>query len=221
MDFPELSNEEIEAKALELLESYYTSIGKSITAPIPVEIIAETYLGYDIEFVDDGIFSNPSVLGGIVFEDSVIYVNVATEAHEGRYNFTIAHELGHHALHKPLVDGTQIVCRESDNRPIEEAQADRFAAALLMPQAAIDLAVSTVGLAPKAHHPKVIRGYAAKVSKAASMNNVSNTAVINRLIDLGYLSDSEGYYSSFRKTSHYQANPLKALLSKAYKLLKS
>ena len=220
MNFPDLSDDEIESKALELLEDYYQSIDSPMTTPVPVEVMAETFLGYDIEFVDDGIFSNPNVLGGIVFEDHVIYVNVATEAHEGRYNFTIAHELGHHILHRPLVDGSQIICRESDNRPIEEAQADRFAAALLMPKAAIDKAVTTVGLAPKTRHPKVIRGYAARVSKAALMTNVSNTAMINRLIDLGHLSDSEGYYSSFRKNHYIRRNPIKAIFSWVYSILK-
>ena len=38
-----------------------------LTLPVPVEYIAETCLGYTIDFVDDGIFSDPEILGGIDF----------------------------------------------------------------------------------------------------------------------------------------------------------
>lgn len=217
MGFLNLSDVEIEAQAYLLLESYFSSINKPLTAPIPVEVIAESYLGYDIEFVDDGIFANPNVLGGIVFDENVIYVNVATEAHEGRYNFTIAHEIGHHALHRSLIDGTKVICRESDTRPIEEAQADRFAAALLMPASMVKLAVEAIDKKPNTSNVKAIRGYASKVSKEANFTNVSNTAVINRLIDLGYLPSGSGYYSSFRKNNHTTQPLLKSLLYKGFK----
>lgn len=217
MDFPSLSDDEIEAQATLLLDSYFSTINRPMTAPIPVEVIAESFLGYDIEFVDEGIFANPNVLGGIVFDENVIYINMATEAHEGRYNFTIAHEIGHHTLHRSLIDGSEVICRESDTRPIEEAQADRFAAALLMPVSIVKLAVEAIGSKPKTSNVKIVRGYASKVSKEANFTNVSNTAVINRLIDLGYLPSSTGYYSSFRKNNHTAQPFLISLLYKAFK----
>ncbi|MBF0426956.1 MAG: ImmA/IrrE family metallo-endopeptidase [Magnetococcales bacterium] len=57
-----------------------------------------------------------------------------------RDNFTIAHELGHLRLHVPRYfeqhpDTTEVVVRRLGNDP-PESQANRFAAALLMPQAA-------------------------------------------------------------------------------------
>jgi Zn-dependent peptidase ImmA (M78 family) len=217
MHFPELSDAAIEAKAQSLIESYFNSVGKPIAAPIPVEVIAETYLGYELSFVDEGIFANPDVLGGIVFDENTIYINVATESHEGRYNFTIAHEIGHHALHRPLVDGANLICRESDTRPIEEAQADRFAAALLMPSVLVDKAVHDVKDRLKSSHVKVVRGYAAKVAKTANFTNVSNTAVVNRLIDLGYITSNEGYFSSFRSASYNKPHFIKSLIYKIFK----
>ena len=53
MDFPSLSDDEIEAQATLLLDSYFSTINRPMTAPIPVEVIAESFLGYDIEFVDE------------------------------------------------------------------------------------------------------------------------------------------------------------------------
>ena len=65
-----------------------------LTLPIPIEDIAEHYLGYSIDFADDGLFSDPDILGGIDFEENKIYVNASVEDHDGRYCFTIAHEVG-------------------------------------------------------------------------------------------------------------------------------
>lgn len=52
-----------------------------------------------------------------------------------RDNFTIAHELGHYFLHSGNPHGSQpiIVGRSGDNNVVEQ-QANRFAAALLMPK---------------------------------------------------------------------------------------
>ena len=38
--------------------------------------------------------------------------------------------------------------------------------------------------------PRAVRGYAAAVARSGQFSNVSNTAMVNRLIDLGYLSDA-------------------------------
>ena len=54
------------------------------------------------------LFSDPEFLGGINFDKNEIYVNVAIENHDGRYAFTVAHEIGHHVLHKEVylkIDG--------------------------------------------------------------------------------------------------------------------
>ena len=100
MTFPEIPLADIEDRAQQLLDDYEDHAGRRIRAPIPVESIAEHYLGYQIDITDEGLFEDPRYLGGIVFNENVIRVNASVESHEGRYNFTIAHEIGHHVLHR-------------------------------------------------------------------------------------------------------------------------
>ena len=95
-------------------------------------------------------------------------------------------------------NASNILCRDTNDKPLIEQQADRFAAALLMPQQAVSDAVSAVPRPSKLKTPRAVRGYAATVARAGSMGNVSNTAMVNRLIDLGYLSEA----SYQRGTSH-------------------
>jgi Zn-dependent peptidase ImmA (M78 family) len=137
--YPKRSMDEVEELANELLDTYFTSVGHSLNLPVPVEDIAEHFLGYSIDITNEGIFSDPGFLGGIDFEQNLIYVNASVEDHDGRYAFTVAHEIGHHALHREayLSDNEQgekeILCRDIGEKPHIEIEADRFAAALLMP----------------------------------------------------------------------------------------
>ena len=204
VEFPELSDDHIEASARQLLSDFLEFSGSSVSAPIPVESVAEHFLGYEIEISDEGLFTDPDYLGGIIFASNVIQVNASVESNEGRYNFTIAHEIGHHVLHRQIYleasadNASNILCRDTNDKPLIEQQADRFAAALLMPQQAVSDAVSAIPRTSKLRTPRAVRGYAATVAKAGSMGNVSNTAMVNRLIDLGYLSEA----SYQRGTSH-------------------
>jgi hypothetical protein len=189
--FPEISDAEIERRATELLWDYYDKSGRKEQFPVPVEVIAEQHLGYDIDIVDDGLFSDPDYLGGIIFDRAIIQVNAAVEAHEGRYNFTLAHEIGHHVLHRERYlaarDGEpcDILCRETGEKPLIEAQADRFAAALLMPAAAVTRVVQEYPFR-RVTSAAGLRAMAAKVIQRGGFTNVSNTAMANRLIDLGH-----------------------------------
>ena len=190
---------EIEKLADGLNKNYHKADTRHIAFPIPVEDIAEHYLGYAIDFPDDGIFSDPEILGGIDFEEKKIYVNASIEDHNGRYAFTIAHEIGHHALHRDawLKDNTdgnkEIQCRDARNKPQIEIEADRFAAALLMPAEAIKNIISTISPRPKVNSIKQARGLASKIIKEGKLDNASNTAMVNRLIDLAIISDTIGY----------------------------
>jgi Zn-dependent peptidase ImmA (M78 family) len=198
-NFPDLSPEQIEQEADFLSMSYFGSLGQQVSVPVPVEQIAERYLGYSIELTDEGLFADPSYLGGIVFETNTILVNGSVEEHEGRYNFTIAHELGHHALHRDLVQSSgqgtidgepTVICRDTTTKPKAEQQADRFAAALLMPRKVVmrefyKLHKEPVQLSLK--EPRKARKIAAEVAKASGLTNVSNTALVNRLLDLGLM----------------------------------
>lgn len=222
-DFPELTAEEIEHRANALLNEYSGESGWQVNTPVPVERIAEGYLGYEIELTDEGLFSDPNFLGGIIFEQNLIQVNGSVEEHEGRYNFTIAHELGHHTLHREELlsrQGTSdehvIICRESGNKPMVEVQADRFAAALLMPQKLVSAAFSTLYKRPvkiNQRLPYRARKIASEVVAAGGFTNVSNTAMVNRLIDLGLIKGASyqtGTTHDFhRKNTTYKQKMLK------------
>ena len=192
MTFLEISLAEIEARAQKFIEGYEEHIGSRVNAPAPVESIAEHYLGYTIDITNEGLFADPHYLVGIIFDENVIRVNAAVESHEGRYNFTIAHEIGHHVLHRDQYltarDGEtpNIMCREINKKPLVERQADQFASALLMPPAQIKSAIETLSIPMGEISVKALRVLAGQVIKAGDFTNVSNTAMANRLITLGF-----------------------------------
>jgi len=137
--YPELTDDAIERASNKLLHEFFATCGGEITLPVPVERIAEKFLGYRIELTDQGLFADPAFLGGVDFQTETIFVNASVENHDGRYAFTIAHELGHHVLHRMQFLSYQpegeegIMCRSSTKRPMIEYQADRFAAHYLCP----------------------------------------------------------------------------------------
>ena len=88
-------------KLLNLGSRHWLLDAKSDNA-VPVEQIAEHYLGYELEFVDDNSALAGDVIGGIDFDSNTIIINAAIESHIGRYSFTIAHEIAHHVLHRDL-----------------------------------------------------------------------------------------------------------------------
>ena len=188
-----ITTEDIEIAAETLLEQYRMT-SKREDFPIIVENIAEQFLGYSIDISDEGLFSNPKLLGGISFETDTIFVNASIEDHEGRYNFTIAHEIGHHVLHRQIfcnaLDGKdKILCRELSTKPLVEQQADRFAAALLMPRKEIREAV---GLQKSKSIYEALK-VAKKVREILKIDNVSTSAIINRMKDLTLIDNSIPY----------------------------
>jgi Zn-dependent peptidase ImmA (M78 family) len=211
-----ITTEDIELAAETLLEEYRIT-SKRERFPILVENIAEQFLGYNIDITNEGLFSNPQLLGGISFETDTIFVNASIEDHEGRYNFTIAHEIGHHVLHKEifsnsLVSKNQILCREVSTKPLVEQQADRFAAALLMPRK--DMIEASEGQKSSSIYE------ALKVAKSVQVrlkiNNVSISAIINRLKDLDLISQSIPYQSGRRWKNKKVRFPLLLKLKKCF-----
>jgi len=121
--------------------------------PIDVLRIAEEHDGLDVQEHAD-LLSLPgapslapgAALSGLLFPGPKrIYVNaVEAQRSPGRKNFTIAHELGHWHLHHDASElGQGRFCRSDDvggdARALREAiqlerEANRFAAALLMPE---------------------------------------------------------------------------------------
>ena len=180
INWPTLSTGQIESAAEQFRNEALDSLGLDrSTLPVPVERIAEFHLGYELDFTDQ----NTDIIGGIDFQANVILINPAIEDHEGRYNFTIAHEIGHHCLHRELYikhqDALGILCR-SKARPIEEVQADRFAEALLMPPAPLRAATKRSKWR-YATSAKARRALALDVQKALGLQSVSISAIESRL----------------------------------------
>ena len=194
MEFSQLSHDDIEKEAKHFLATFFAESNAPHVIPIPIESIAEHYLGYDIEITDEGVFANPLVLGGIVFDQKKIMVNTAAEAHEGRYSFTLAHEVGHHVLHKAIFESANndtMVCREDANKPIEERQADHFAGALLMPEDRMRQLYSDLKIPKRQYSGKAMKAVARRVMTAGGFSNVSNQAMIVRLRQLGLTKETK------------------------------
>ena len=200
VDWPVLSDDEIERLAEDFRSQALDSLGLKSGGAIPVEQIAEQYLGYELEFVDDDGALPGDVIGGIDFDTNTIIINSAIESHLGRYSFTIAHEIAHHVLHRELFlkarSGASIMCRGGKKRPIEEVQADRFAEAFLMPLSTIiNNCERANGLVRYSRRRRLAS--AAKAIKLTGINNVSLSAMEMRLMHLGFLPS---YNSNFSRT---------------------
>lgn len=109
--------------------------------PVPVEKMARQ-LGVRIQFapLDDE-------LSGMAFvKDGVPIIGVNALHHPNRQRFTLAHELGHIRLHRPLIESEVHVDKGSLRRDtlastgtdITEREANAFAAELLMPKVLLD-----------------------------------------------------------------------------------
>ncbi len=145
-----LAEERIEASTLELLASYGCKFGSVCCPPIPVEEILEAYLGLDFELDDlRELLGVSDVLGATWIAQRRVKIDQSLDptVHpfmEGRYRFTVSHEVGHWELHRKLFPDHSgqmslfaspeepIVCRSGAKDPMEW-QADCFAAYLLMP----------------------------------------------------------------------------------------
>lgn len=134
---PRRSARAVERKAAETLERCRRKLRlDEIPLPVPVEEWIEQALNirFDIRnlsHLGDG------VLGGAFLKERRIVVSDTLVNQEGRYRFTCAHELGHIVLHRKHATvfhesaSTEPMTAPDSNKL--EWQADRFAAAFLMP----------------------------------------------------------------------------------------
>lgn len=100
--------------------------------PIPVEEWAEGPLGIRLELGPDGSLG-PNVLGCADTVGRVITICEGLLENLARYRFTVAHEVGHIVLHgKVAPEFRELEWGDLLDTRIER-EADRFAAALLMP----------------------------------------------------------------------------------------
>ena len=165
-DVPYLAEKAIERDAVTLLEGYKRARAGTLALPIPVDDIVENYLELSLDFADmherhsiprppNG---QPDIIGAI-YDDGSIFIDESLDpddnpAREGRYRFTLAHEVGHWRLHSYLiiqdaaqislfdtvgdpkvdtVDDPKFICRSSQAGKRVEWQANFYASYLLMP----------------------------------------------------------------------------------------
>ena len=148
-----LPEEEIEGSALALLRAYEARFGKVNEPPIPIDHLVEGYLGLGISWEEIPEPDGAVILAYIDPAASTICMNTSHREHYERYfgteAYSLAHEAGHWDLHTVEGSGAQLqlpgeagsgrfICRSMPaGKPKDrlEWQADRFAAALLMPEA--------------------------------------------------------------------------------------
>ena len=123
----------IESKAVECIDQCREKLGlDQIPLPIPIEDWIEGPLG--IRFgIEDLSHLGEGVLGAADVCDREILISQDL-SHEGRFWFTCGHELGHIILHgkvRQVFHDKQVDAWQKTRR--YEHQADRFAAAFLMP----------------------------------------------------------------------------------------
>ncbi|WP_281645754.1 ImmA/IrrE family metallo-endopeptidase [Parendozoicomonas sp. Alg238-R29] len=120
-----LSRQQIRDAATELA----INAGVHDQFPVPLERIAE-YLDYQcLQFLPDD--TTNKISGAVNHQQRKIYVNGDDPAR--RQMFTLAHEIGHVALHGE-VEGNFIDHRSPGPKTPKELEADMFASELLMPE---------------------------------------------------------------------------------------
>ena len=219
MMVPYLTAKQLDQGTAELLRDYGRWRGEPVQPPIDVDEIAEGYLGLTLEVGDlKVVLGLDDVLGATWFDERRVRIDQSLEDNEGRFAFTVAHEIGHWQLHRPLYEmdkvtlrmfpadagskpAAAIVCRAIERKAPAEWQADQFAARLLMPAEAVRAAVEEIagstlpvweGLDASRRAGRLdarLRAFADEVLEAGTFVNVSNEAMCYRLFDLKLVRD--------------------------------
>ena len=149
------------------------------TRPISLDKILDHYHIQQVEMP-----AGDDVFGAIVRQNGRVVIAVNPNQHPNRRRFTIAHELGHFFRHyqdvMEYVDGDfRVHWRDTESSSgvnWEEIEANRFAAALLMPEEMLKVDVNNC---------RVLDADA--VQHLATLYKVSRLAMQFRLINLGLL----------------------------------
>lgn len=154
-------------------------------APIPVENIARA-IGLDVRYAP----TTDEVSGALIRDGKSAIIAVNSAQHENRQRFTIAHEIGHFILHKRAlrhfdedfrIDFRNSVSSEATQR--DEIVANRFAAALLMPESFLRRDLLRMGVDQ--------RNVDDAIQALAVRYKVSRRAMELRLVNLGFISPVE------------------------------
>jgi Zn-dependent peptidase ImmA (M78 family) len=153
------------------------------TTPVPVEDVA-VRLGAKISYEP---FEGKGELSGMLIRDKALTVIGINSAHpKVRQRFSIAHEIGHLVMHKGDVFVDQTIRFNRDGTSSlaidrSEIQANRFAAALLMPEGLVASSVrKRLDKKPNLNHALLIDDLAREF-------RVSTQAMEYRLINLGII----------------------------------
>lgn len=130
----------IENRAWACLERCRRKLGlDEIPLPVPVEDWIEGPLGIRLSYADLSR-CGAELEGGASISDNEILIDEGATANEARLRFTCAHELGHLVLHRRAKSMFHDLVQNGPYANPEkfEREADRFAAAFLMPVSLIE-----------------------------------------------------------------------------------
>jgi len=176
-----------------------------------------------------------TVLGRFDFSPARILIDASLTEDSPRFRWTLCHEIGHYALHR-TIDLRRISRRDSlvDTR-IElfrtrtagwsdahwiEWQANKFAAALLLPKPILnralltiqnDLAIPRCGQIYVDDQPQNLRDFRTIMAYLASRLGALKSMILYRLSDLGLLTDAR----TATRTSGQHVLALRAIVSSA------
>jgi Zn-dependent peptidase ImmA (M78 family) len=117
-----LNSEMIEKQAQEDTIAFQKKIKKPISYPIDLDFFAESLWNTEVFYEDD--FSSFDVDNDTVAflstkEGNKIVINLEKNKHEGRTNFSIAHEIGHISLHSSI-GSYPFDCKIKETHPCKE-----------------------------------------------------------------------------------------------------
>ena len=99
LNVPYLRPVDLDYAVRELLHGYAAWKKAKVVPPIDVDEIVEGYLGLTLEVVDlKGLIGFRDVLGATWLDEGCVRIDESLESQEGRFAFTVAHEIGHWQL---------------------------------------------------------------------------------------------------------------------------
>lgn len=219
MKVPHLPRTGIALAATELLER---GLGSSDAAPVDLEALVFDYLceHEGLVFSDDEVLSTPGgdeILGRTdLIAGRIMVCRALKERDRRRYRFTVAHELGHWVLHRPLVLADRahpelfprqwVSTTTRDTLMVTsgavapaEWQANYFAGQLLLPRAALrrefrlrngaDVSCSPPGVSRRDHSRSLARSAAPPLVSLSDAFDASVEATAIALEEAGLVVD--------------------------------
>lgn len=173
--------------ANELLHEFWERCAITVQVPVDIEGIC-SFQG--IKLVKDN--SDDNFIGKVTQNtdgEVEIHINMNKNEFFPRYRFTLAHEIAHYNLHlrtglfQEYRDTDETLFRKEDNWNPQEAEANRFAAQLLMPNE--HMIVNALDIISKSDINR--RDF---IRNMAIVFDVSNMAMEFRLINMGMIEPS-------------------------------